>query len=329
MKRRGRHRAKINFADKLLILEPLRDGRVSDQRWHVRKDGSRFWGNGVMTAMHGPSGSIVGLVKIFRDETAVRETAEALEQSRRELWQALAENSRARVELEAASHTKDHFLAVLSHELRTPLTPVLVAVQALSLRPDLPQEARDALEVIRRNIRLEAHFIDDLLDLTQISKGELEVLREPVDLHDVIRGALEFCQPDIQTRKQHLEVALEAPRHRISGDSRRLQQVVWNVIKNASTFTPPQGDIRVTSSNDDDRFRLTVTDSGVGIEPQLLPVIFDAFTQGSERISREQGGLGLGLAISRATVEAHGGRMAADSAGTDRGTTITMELPLV
>jgi two-component system, chemotaxis family, CheB/CheR fusion protein len=316
-------------APELEARRALRDGRASDQRWHVRKDGSRFWGNGVMTAMHGPSGSIVGLVKIFRDETAARETADALEQSRRELWQALAENSRARVELEAASHAKDQFLAALSHELRTPLTPVLMAVQALSLRPDLPQDARDALEVIRRNVRLEAHFIDDLLDLTRMSKGELEVLREPVDLHDVIRAALEVCGPDIQTRQQHLDVALEAPRHLISGDSRRLQQVVWNVIQNASKFTPPRGGIRVTSSNDDDRFRLIVTDSGVGIEPQVLPVIFDAFTQGSERISREQGGLGLGLAISKATVEAHGGHMAAESAGTDRGTTITMELPLV
>ena len=173
----------------------LRDGRVADERWHVRKDGSRFWGSGVMTAMHGPSGSIVGLVKIFRDETAVRATAEALEQSRAELWQALAENSRARVELEAASHAKDHFLAVLSHELRTPLTPVLVAVQALRVRPDLPQDARDVLEVIRRNVRIEAHFIDDLLDLTRSRKANSRSCASRSTCTRSSDGALEICEP--------------------------------------------------------------------------------------------------------------------------------------
>ena len=319
---------RVGGAPEAEAAQALRDGRAADERWHMRKDGSRFWGSGVMMAMHGAHGAIVGLVKIFRDETAARAAAEALEQSRGELWEALAENKRAREELEAASRAKDHFLAVLSHELRTPLTPVLVAVQALGMRSDLPQQARDALEVIRRNVRIEAHFIDDLLDLTKIARGQLQVLREAMDVHDAIRGAIEICEPDIRTKDQQLKVALNAPRHGVSGDARRLQQVVWNVLKNASKFTPRGGDILVTSSNDGDRFRLTVADSGIGIEPETLEVIFDAFTQGSPRISREYGGLGLGLAISKATIDAHGGRMAAESAGTNRGTTVTIELPL-
>jgi signal transduction histidine kinase len=294
----------------------------------MRKDGSRFWGSGMMMAMHGADGATVGLVKIFRDETAARTADEALEQSRGELWQALAENKSAREELEAASRAKDHFLAVLSHELRTPLTPVMVAVQALILRGDLPAAAREALEVIRRNVRVEAHFIDDLLDLTKISRGQLQVVREPMDVHDAVREALAICEPDIRAMEQQIKVALNAPHHRVLGDARRLQQVVWNVIKNASKFTPRGGDILVTSSNDGDRFRLMVADSGIGMNRETLDVIFKPFTQGNEGIAREYGGLGLGLAISKATIDAHDGRITAESAGNNRGTTITIELPL-
>jgi two-component system CheB/CheR fusion protein len=304
----------------------LRDGRASDERWHVRKDASRFWGNGMMMAMHGPAGTIVG-GKIFRDETAARTAAEELEQSRSELWQALAENKRARDELEAASRAKDHFLAVLSHELRTPLTPVLLAVQTMECATTCPRGARRA-RGIRRNIRLEAHFIDDLLDLTKITRGQLQIVREPMDIHVAIRGAIEISEPDVRAKGQQLKVALNAPLHRVSGDARRLQQVVWNVLKNASKFTPEGGDILVTSSNDSGRFRLIVADSGIGMDANTLATVFEPFTQGNERISREYGGLGLGLAISKATVDAHGGRLSAESAGTNRGTTITIELPL-
>jgi two-component system CheB/CheR fusion protein len=306
----------------------LRDGRATDERWHVRKDGSRFWASGVLMAMQGPGGAVVGLVKIFRDQTAARTAAAELEKSRAELWQALAENKRAREELESASRAKDHFLAVLSHELRTPLTPVLVAVQALALRDDLPQAAREALDLIRRNVRIEAHFIDDLLDLTKISRGELPVLREPMDVHEAIRGALEICAADVRAMHQQLKVALNAPRHTVNGDARRLQQVVWNVIKNASKFTPRGGDILVTSGNDGGRFRLMVADSGIGMDAATLGAIFKPFTQGNARIAQEYGGLGLGLAIAKATVDAHGGRIFAESAGANRGTTITIDLPL-
>jgi len=308
--------------------DALLHGRAADERWHVRKDRSRFFGSGALMAMHGPRGEPIGLVKIFRDETAARNAADALEQSRAELWQALEANKRARTELEVASRAKDQFLAVLSHELRTPLTPVAVAVQALELRSDLPPPVRKALEVIRRNVRVEAHFIDDLLDLTRISRGQLQVLREPIDVHDAIRGALEICEADIESKSQTLTLALDAEKHQLSGDARRLQQVVWNVLKNASKFTPPGGSIRVASASEDSRFRLTVTDSGIGIPADRLTAVFDAFTQGNERIARDYGGLGLGLAISKAAVEAHGGSMSAESAGPDRGTTVSITLPL-
>jgi two-component system, chemotaxis family, CheB/CheR fusion protein len=315
-------------APELEARTALTEGRAADERWHLRKDGSRFWGSGVMMAMHNRRGDVVGLVKIFRDETDVRSATEAIEKSRGELWMALEENRKAREDLEAASRAKDHFLAVLSHELRTPLTPVLVAAQTLSMRKDLPEAAQAAVEMIKRNVRIEAHFIDDLLDLTRISRGQLQVIREPMDMHEAIRGAIEICNSEINDKGQQLKVLLNAPRRRIEGDFRRLQQVVWNVVKNASKFSPPGADIVVASSNEGDRFRLVVADTGIGIEPDKLSTVFDAFTQGHEHIAREFGGLGLGLAISKATIDAHEGTMVAESAGVGQGTTVTITLPL-
>jgi two-component system, chemotaxis family, CheB/CheR fusion protein len=308
--------------------EALTDGRAADERWHQRKDGTRFWGSGVIMAMRNEDGVAIGFVKILRDETATRIANEALAESRAELQQALAAARDARGQLEEASRAKDHFLAVLSHELRTPLTPVLVAAQSLAMRSDLPKPVRDAVEIIRRNVRIEAHFIDDLLDITRISRGQLEIVREPVNLHEVIRGAIEICEADLEAKNQKLDVALEARHSELTGDARRLQQAVWNLLKNASKFTPPGGTITVLTRNQDGRFVLQVTDSGVGIERDNLTRIFEPFVQAGQWVVREHGGLGLGLAISKATVDAHGGKLSADSEGQGHGATFTIELPL-
>ena len=135
-------------------------------------------------------------------------------------------NKIARDELEAASRAKDRFLAVLSHELRTPLTPVVMAIQALARRQDLPEPTRDALEMIRRNVKIESHLIDDLLDLTRISRGRLEIVPEPVDVHAAVKGAAEICKSDIRAKNQNLTLALKATQHQTQGDNNRLQQVV-------------------------------------------------------------------------------------------------------
>jgi len=294
--------------------QALKLGRASDERWHLRRDGSRFWGSGVMMAMHDAQGQAVGLVKIFRDQTETRLAIQALEQSRSEV--------------EAASRAKDRFLAVLSHELRTPLTPVLMAIDALTARNDMPQTALDILEMARRNVMVQTHMIDDLLDVTRISHGRLDIVPAPMDLHEAMMAAIDVCKPQIVEKHQELVVDMRAGEHRIVGDFNRLRQAMWNLLQNASKFTPAQGTITVSSANDQDMFLLTVRDDGIGIEPEVMGTVFDAFAQGGTRIAREFGGLGLGLAIVQATVEAHGGTVQAYSAGLNRGAQFRIQIPL-
>ena len=233
----------------------------------------------------------------------------------------------ARAEAETANKTKDHFLAVLSHELRTPLMPVMMAVHLLRRDRTLSDSARDALEMIERNVQIEAHFIDDLLDVTRIVRGTLEIVTAPLDLHDAIRHAVEVSASDLESKRQRLTVELKAKKHGVLGDATRLQQLFWNLLKNASKFTPAAGEIRVSSRNERGRIIVEVSDNGVGFEPEAVTRIFQAFEQASAEVTREFGGLGLGLAISKATADAHGGSLRAHSQGPGQGATFTVELP--
>jgi len=251
-----------------------------------------------------------------------------LEHSRVELWESLVENERVCAQLAAAAEAKDNFLAVLSHELRTPLTPVLMATGILARRADLPPDLSDTVEMIRRNIRIEAQLIDDLLDVTRIERGKLEIVSEPVDLHAVIRHAITVTEAELQAKKQPLTVELNAARHQVLGDPTRLQQVMWNLLKNASKFSPDETPIRVATWNEDNRVLVSVSDQGIGIDPASLQLIFDPFRQENRDVTRTFGGLGLGLAIARATVDAHGGKLRAESPGQGAGATFIVDLPL-
>jgi two-component system CheB/CheR fusion protein len=184
------------------------------------------------------------------------------------------------------------------------------------------------MEMIRRNVMLESRLVDDLLDVTRIARGKMEIHREPMDLHDAIRHAVEICRPDIEARKHRLGVLLYASSHRLQGDFARLQQVVWNLLKNACKFTPAGGAIVLRTRNEGDSIVLEVEDSGIGVEREALERIFDPFTQASTDIMRRFGGLGLGLAISKASVDAHGGAIQVESEGVDRGTSFRVSLPL-
>ncbi|MEY2527528.1 MAG: hypothetical protein QOE73_2299 [Verrucomicrobiota bacterium] len=232
---------------------------------------------------------------------------------------------KARTEAERANSAKDQFLAMLSHELRTPLTPVLTSVLALE-NEILPEDIRESLQMIRRNVELEARLIDDLLDLTRISKGKVQLSIELVDAHKLLRNALEICQQEIDQKQLALHVDLAAGKFRLKADPARLQQIFWNLIKNAVKFTPKGGELRVSTNDDsDNRLRVEVSDNGLGIDAESLPKIFDAFEQGERT---RLGGLGLGLAITKALVETHKGTITAESAGRNKGTKFTTWLPV-
>jgi PAS domain S-box-containing protein len=240
------------------------------------------------------------------------------------------ELQRAKDEAEAAGRARDQFLAMLSHELRTPLTPVLLAATGLCDDPAAPPELSETLGLIRRNVELEARLIDDLLDVVRITRGKLLLRPEAVDAHALIRQAVEICRDDIESAGLRLELGLSAARHHVFADPARLEQVFWNLIKNAVKFSPPGGSLAVRSRDGEgSTLVVEVSDTGVGIDPALLPRIFDPFEQGDAPPARRLGGLGLGLAICRAVVEAHGGRIEAASAGRDRGATFTVELATV
>jgi signal transduction histidine kinase len=240
---------------------------------------------------------------------------------RRRIEQELkAEKERA----EAANAAKDRFLAMLSHELRTPLTPVLIWAGGTSRQPDLDPEIKEGLQMICRNIELEARLIDDMLDLTRISRGKLEVRLGSADVHELLQRAMDIVRSEVEDRGARVSVALEATDHCLVVDSQRLQQVFWNILRNAYKFTPAEGEVAVRTYNPGpDTIAVEISDNGIGIAPKSLEKIFDAF----EQVDTRREGLGLGLAISKAIIEAHGGTIRARSDGPGKGATFAIELP--
>src|SRR2546430_635313 len=239
-----------------------------------------------------------------------------------------AELQKTNLELEEKARSnlaKDQFLAMLSHELRTPLTPVLASALALESEPELPQDIHESLQMIRRNVELEARLIDDLLDLTRIDRGKVQLNFEVVDAHTLLQNALEICQAEIDRKHLRRSLNLGARKVHLRADPARLQQIFWNLINNAVKFTPSEGKISISTSNESNGdLRVDIADTGLGIEAESLPKIFDAFEQGGRT---QLGGLGLGLAISKALVEAHKGTIVAQSEGRNKGSTFTLVFP--
>jgi two-component system, chemotaxis family, CheB/CheR fusion protein len=268
--------------------------------------------------LRGSDDEVLGCVITLTDVTARRH--------------AELEVDRARQEAEAANQAKDHFLATLSHELRTPLTPVLAVVSGLQENGQVPEDVRPQLAMIRRNVELEARLIDDMLDLTRIARGKLELRREVADLRQVVDHALQTARAELFDKGLRLSLDLTEEDSSVWADTPRLTQVFWNLFSNAVKFTPAGGAIAVRSWREESPAGATllveIEDTGIGIEPEVLSGIFDAFQQGELAITRRFGGLGLGLAISKAIVELHGGSLAAASAGRGRGAKFSVRLPV-
>jgi signal transduction histidine kinase/ActR/RegA family two-component response regulator len=262
-------------------------------------------------------GKIIGASKIIRDITEQKLAERKLEQAHREAV--------------AASRAKDEFLAALSHELRTPLNPVLLLASEAAENPDLPAEVRAQFTTVRNNVELEARLIDDLLDITRITHGKLSLNLDSVEVSVVLKEAIETVRADLDQKQIRLMEHLRAKRTGLRGDAVRLQQVFWNVLKNAVKFTPPGGVITVDTHIHQGKLVVAITDTGIGMTDSELVQIFEAFTQGDHVVaggSHRFGGLGLGLAISRKLVELHAGTIKASSQGRGQGSTFTITLPL-
>jgi len=292
-----------------------RHGSASDDRWLRRADGSVLRADGVLTALHDPDehgGEVNGFCKIVRDGTRAYEAAEALRL--------------AKDEAEQANLTKDRFLAVLSHELRTPLSPIASAAQLLEQEAVVPAKYRELLPMIRRNVALEARLIEDLLDLTAISAGKVTLKLAPVDVRRLVDVVTTMVGESVRDKRIALTTLWSATRNRVLGDEARLQQVLWNVVRNAVKFTPEDGRIELHVDNDGSRLRIRCIDSGIGIAQDAQDKIFSAFEQADQEVSKRFGGLGLGLSIAQGLVAQHGGTLAVASPGVGQGATFTLML---
>ena len=235
-----------------------------------------------------------------------------------------------RQELIGANAAKDQFLALLSHELRSPLAPVIAMVGELEAEMPDSEPVREALEVVRRNVELEARLIDDLLDVTRISKGKLQLSFETICIHQILQRAYEICRTEIEAKNLKVEFRLQAAHTHVEGDPARLQQVFWNLIKNSVKFTPENGRIIVETVNPaPNKIEARIIDTGIGIEGEKIDKIFNVFEQGQAEITRRFGGLGLGLSISKALIDAHSGKISVQSPGKDQGATFSVELTTV
>jgi len=292
-------------APTLLMRKALRDGRSEAEGWRVRKDGTRFWANVVLTAVHDHNGELRGFAKITRDLTDRKEMELLLESDRR----------------------KDAFLATLAHELRNPLAPMLAGIDVIVRSPGNDKLVADVGGMLQRQVAQMSHLIDDLLDMSRVKTGKIVIKKSRVLLGDVIRSAVETVEPAMGEKRHRFTLNLPAESLEAEVDPYRISQVISNLLSNAVKFTPPEGEITLTAlAESDTLLNISVSDSGCGIPAALQGRVFGLFEQGD---SGAKGGLGIGLTLVKSLVEMHGGSVSVDSAGDGLGTTFTVLLPVL
>jgi PAS domain S-box-containing protein len=287
------------------LATAIQQGEVEGEGWRVRKDGSQFWANMVLTALYDVDGRLRGFAKVTRDMSD-RKRLEALE--------------------EAGRHTR-HFLAMLAHELRNPLAPIRNAVSVMRNRGLGDQELRACRDIVERQVEHLSRLVDDLFDVSRITSGKVVLQKRVLDVATAVTHAVECIRPFVEARNQRLEIDLPQDPIRVQGDLTRLAQVVQNLLHNSTKYTPPGGRIVLTLRRENDTAVIRVRDDGVGIAAHLLPKVFDLFMQAERPVDRSDGGLGIGLTLVRQLIELHGGSVEAMSEGPGRGSEFTVRLP--
>jgi PAS domain S-box-containing protein len=311
------------WAEEDEVLAHIRRGERVEHFETVRraKDGRLLNISLTVSPVKDQNGRIIGASKVARDITE-HKLAEA------ERERLLASEKEARAEAERANRLKDDFLAVVSHELRTPLNAITGWASLLRMRK-LDDQAAHAIETILRNAQTQTQLIEDLLDVSRIVSGRMRLNIRPFQLVSVIEAAIEMIRPGTAAKSIRLQSFLDPAAGPVAGDPDRLQQVFWNLLSNAVKFTPNGGQVQIRLQRINSHVEVVVTDTGEGIDPKLLPFIFDRFRQGDNSTTREYGGLGLGLAIVRHLVELHGGVVIACSEGSGRGAQFIVQLPIL
>src|SRR5512135_1989583 len=288
------------------------EGRALDERWHLRKGGEPFWAQGLVMPLKDDADKTRGFLKIIRDMTEQRQLEDSLK--------------KRTAELEGADIHKNEFLAMLAHELRNPLAAIRNAV-TLAARSGMREDLEWSRDVTARQVKNFAHLIDDLLDVSRITQGKIQLRKEVVEAGPVLRHAVEAVRPLVEERKHELLLSFTSPDLRIEADTTRLEQMVVNLLTNAAKYTPSGGRIRLIAGIEGAEFVCRVRDNGVGISPELLPRMFELFAQADRSLARSEGGLGIGLTLVRSLAELHGGTVTATSEGPDQGSEFVLRLP--
>ena len=290
------------------LREAAAHGSTSGDRWMLRKDGSRFWASGITTALRDASGALIGYTKVKRDLTLSKQSEEALVQ---------------------ADRRKDEFLATLAHELRNPLAPLRNALHILQLTTSNDSATERLCETMERQVNHLVRLVDDLLEVSRITRGTIELRKEMVELAAVARNAIETSRPLIDAASLQLAISLPQEPLMLYGDPVRLSQIFANLLNNAAKYTNAGGQVWFSARQDGDEVVVSIRDTGIGIPADVLPKIFDMFMQVDRATNRTQGGLGIGLTLVRSLIELHEGSISAHSSGIGQGSEFVVRLPLV
>ena len=290
-------------------------GSCTDDRWMKRKDGTTFWASGITSTIEDGDGNVVGFSKIMRDLTHRKDADDQIRQ--------------LNAELSVANKRQTQFLATLAHELRNPLSPVTSSVALLKSNDDLPQDAVNLCEIIARHTGQLVRLVDDLVDLSRISRNGIELRRVDCRLQPILQQAVESAQPFIVDSCQSMTMDIPEEPIYVNADPARMAQVFTNVLNNAVKYTPKNGKIHLSVVVTDQLAIIRVEDNGIGIAPDKIDQVFDVFMQADVSKERGKAGLGIGLSLVKTLVQLHGGEIRLNSDGLDQGTVVTLELPTI